>query len=112
MPADTKRNSLAIPLGMAITSDGEMLYVAAFGSSRIGVFSTAELENDTFEPTTASAGYLAVSGGGPSGLILDEARNRLYVLTRFDNAVVAIDLSDNSELARLSLFNPETKHKS
>ncbi len=27
-----------------------------------------------------------VSGGGPSGLVLDEAHGRLYVLTRFDNA--------------------------
>src|SRR2546430_10977645 len=27
-----------------------------------------------------------VSGGGPSGLVLDEAHGRLYVLTRFDRS--------------------------
>ena len=42
------------------------------------------LENDTFVPDAAD--HIAVSGGGPSGLVLDEARDRLYVLTRFDNA--------------------------
>ena len=31
------------------------------------------------------------SGGGPTGLVLDEARDRLYVLTRFDNAISVID---------------------
>ncbi len=36
---------------MAVTSDGATLYVAAFGSSKIGVFDTAALENDTFVPS-------------------------------------------------------------
>ena len=69
-----------MPLDMAVTSDGKTLYVAAFGSSRIGVFDTASLENDTFNPVTASANYIAVSGGGVSGLALDEARGLLYAL--------------------------------
>ncbi len=47
----TARNhSLSTPLDMAVTSNGQTLYVAAFGSSRIGVFSTAALEADTFNP--------------------------------------------------------------
>jgi DNA-binding beta-propeller fold protein YncE len=49
-PAGVKEKSLATPLDMAVTSDGTTLYVAAFGSSKIGVFSTAALENDTFVP--------------------------------------------------------------
>ena len=36
-------------------------------------------------PTASN--HIAVSGGGPSGLVLDEARGRLYVLTRFDDAI-------------------------
>ena len=46
---------------MAVTSDGQTLYVAAFGSSSIGVFNTAALEADTFDPRTASANYINVS---------------------------------------------------
>jgi len=52
----TARNhSLSTPLDMAVTSNGQTLYVAAFGSSRIGVFSTAALEANTFNPVTASS---------------------------------------------------------
>ena len=43
-------------------------------SEQIGIFNTAQLENDTFVPN--SADHITVSGGGPSGLILDEARGK------------------------------------
>src|SRR6185295_961015 len=72
--------SLALPQGMAVTGDGTTLYVAALGSDKVGVFSTAQLENDTFVPSSAS--QIRVSGGGPTGVILDEKRHRLYALTR------------------------------
>ncbi len=103
----TKNHSLATPLDMAVTSNGKTLYVAAFGSSKIGVFDAAALENNTFDPTVTSANYISVSGGGPSGLALDETRGRLYVTTRFDNAVKVIDLASKQEIAVLTLPNPE-----
>src|SRR5216684_3298712 len=102
-----KQHSLSMPLDMAVSGNGKTLYVTAFGSSRIGVFDTAALENNTFDPVTASANYLSVSGGGPSGVVLDEARNRLYVLTRFDDSVKVIDLAAKAEIAQLPLPNPE-----
>jgi len=103
----TKNFSLSTPVDMAVSSDGTKLYVAAFGSSKVGVFDTAALENNTFDPRTAAANYISVSGGGPSGLALDEARGRLYVMTRFDNAVKVVDLGSKSEIAKVALFNPE-----
>jgi DNA-binding beta-propeller fold protein YncE len=102
-----KNHSLSTPLEMVVSRDGRKLYVAAFGSSKVGVFDTAALESNTFNPTTASASYINVSGGGPSGLALDEPRNRLYVLTRFDNAVKVVNLATKAEVATLPLFNPE-----
>jgi DNA-binding beta-propeller fold protein YncE len=102
-----KQHSLATPLEMAVTKDGRTMYVAAYGSSRIGVFSTAEIEADTFNPRTASANYITVSGGGPAGLVLDEARGRMYVMTRFDNAVKVMSLSSRAEVAKAVLPNPE-----
>lgn len=102
-----KDHSLATPLDMAVSSDGKTLYVAAFGSSKVGVFDTTALENNTFDPTITSANYIPVSGGGPSGVALDEARGRLYVMTRFDNAVKVIDLASRQEIAKQSLPNPE-----
>jgi YVTN family beta-propeller protein len=106
-PAGTSDHSLATPLQIAVTSDGLRLYVAAFGSSKVGVFDTATLEDNSFDPVAQSASYLNVSGGGPGGLALDEPRNRLYVLTRFDNSVSMIDLGSGLEKAHVALHNPE-----
>jgi YVTN family beta-propeller protein len=102
-----KNHSLSTPLGMAVSGDGARLYVAAFGSSKIGVLNTAALENNSFDPRTASASYINVTGGGPSGVVLDEPRNRLYVMTRFDNAVKSINLTTRAQVASISLPNPE-----
>jgi len=105
-----KDHSLATPLQPVVSSDGSTLYVAAFGSGKVGVFSTAAIEDVNFEtnfdPTTASAQYLDVPGG-PAGLALDETNDRLYVLTRFDDSVAVIDLGTGSETNRIPLHNPE-----
>ncbi len=105
LPNDENEKSLAQPLGMTVTSDGATLYVAAFGSSKLGVYSTAALEADTFVPSTAQ--QIPLSGGGPTGLVLDEARRRLYVLTRFDNSISIVDAATRCELAHVPMYNPE-----
>jgi DNA-binding beta-propeller fold protein YncE len=102
-----KNHSLSTPTDMAVTSNGRTLFVAAFGSKKIGVLDTTALENNTFDPRTASANYIPVSGGGASGLALDEPRGRLYVMTRFDNSVKVIDLATKQEIATATLPNPE-----
>ena len=106
-PPGTKDHSLATPLEMVVSSDGATLYVSAFGSGKVGVLSTAALEDDSFDPTVASASYISVTGGGPAGLVLDEARNRLYVHTRFDNGVSVVDLGAGAEIGHVALHNPE-----
>ena len=103
----TSDHSLATPLDMAVSADGTMLYVAAFGSARVGVFDTTDLEDDSFDPTVTSAGYVTLSAGGTSGLALDEANNRLYVATRFDNGLSVVDLATGTEQRHLTLHNPE-----
>src|SRR5258706_4619866 len=90
---------------MAVTANGATLYVAAFGSSAIGIFDTAELEANTFTPSALD--HIPVTGGGPSGLVLNEAKNRLYVLTRFDNSVSVINTTTASQIAHLPVHNPE-----
>ncbi len=97
--------SLSMPLDMAITADGQTLYVTAFGSSKIAEFSTAALADDSFQPDPAR--QIELSGGGPAGIVLDEANNRAYVLTRFDNGISTIDLTSRVEIAHLPMFNPE-----
>ncbi|MBX3024472.1 hypothetical protein KF840_06130 [bacterium] len=104
MPAAVAAASLATPLGMALSSDGT-LYVAAFGSSAIGRFAASAIENDSFVPSAAD--HIAVSGGGPTGLVVDDAHARLYVLTRFDNAVKVINATTRAETAQHPLHDPE-----
>ncbi len=106
-PAPNAENakSLAFPTGIEVTRDGRTLYVAGFGSSKIGVYATAALENDTFVPSTSS--QIQVSGGGPTGIVLDEGRDRLYVLTRFNNAIAVVDTRTRHELGSVPMYNPE-----
>jgi DNA-binding beta-propeller fold protein YncE len=105
IPNAENARSLALPQGMAVTGNGATLYVAALGSDKVGVFSTAQLENNTFVPSAAS--HIHVSGGGPTGLILDEDRGQLYVLTRFDDAISIIDTTTRVETAHVTMHNPE-----
>ena len=97
--------SLSTPLGMAVSADGSTLYVSAFGSGKIAVLDTAELAANSF--VLSSDKEITISGGGPSGLVLDEPNNRAYVLTRFDNGISTIDLVNRQELAHDLMFNPE-----
>jgi YVTN family beta-propeller protein len=90
---------------MAVTADGTTLYVAAFGSSKVGRFSTAEIEANMFTPD--SEDHITVSGGGPTGLVLNEGASRLYVFTRFDNAVSVVDTATEMEVDHIPLHNPE-----
>jgi DNA-binding beta-propeller fold protein YncE len=105
VPNPENARSLALPQGMAVTHNGATLYVAALGSDKVGVFATAQLENDSFVPSTAS--QIHVSGGGPTGLVLDEDRGQLFVLTRFDDAISVIDTRTRAEIAHVAMHNPE-----
>ena len=104
-PAGISDDSLATPKGIAVTADGSTLYVVAKSSGKVGVFNTVTLENNSFTPD--SANHITLSAGGPGGLLLDESNNRLYVTTRFDNALSIIDTTSALEVGHIGLHNPE-----
>ncbi|NNF17878.1 MAG: hypothetical protein HKN70_14130, partial [Gammaproteobacteria bacterium] len=97
--------SLALPLEIAISRDGANLYMVAMGSNKIAVIPAVTIGTDTFQP--AAQTHITVSGGGPTGIVLDEPRNQAYVLTRFDNGISVIDLASESEIAHVKMYNPE-----
>ncbi len=105
IPNAENDKTLALPQQMAVTSDGSTLYVATLGTSKIGVFDTNALENNTFTPSTAD--QIKVSGGGLIGLVLHEEKNRLYTLTRFDNSIAVIDTVSGAEIGHVPMHNPE-----
>src|SRR5262249_13080139 len=97
--------SLATPLGMAVSSDGSRLYLAAFGSQRIAWDTTGSLSDNSFQP--AGSRQIRLSAGGQTGLLLEEARKRLYALTRLTNGNSTVDLATNKEIAHQRMYNPE-----
>jgi DNA-binding beta-propeller fold protein YncE len=105
VPNDETELSVSQPLGMAISSDGEVLYAAVLGNDKVAIYYTAELEDDVFYPDAVD--QVPVSGGGPTGVVLDEAHDRLYVMTRFDNGISIIDTDALDEVDHLTLHNPE-----
>jgi DNA-binding beta-propeller fold protein YncE len=85
VPSAAEREaSLAFPMDMVFSSDGVRLYVVGFGSGKVGIFDAAALEAGTINASTKT---LVEVGGGPSGLALDEVRNRLYVMNRFTHDI-------------------------
>lgn len=90
-PAGVRERSLAAPMGMAVTANGATVYLAAFGSSTLAKIPTSALEAGTFLPDAAS--NIALSGGGPTGVVLDEASGRAYVATRFDDGISVVSLT-------------------
>ncbi|HVG85989.1 MAG TPA: hypothetical protein VM820_15790, partial [Vicinamibacterales bacterium] len=105
LPNPVAELSVSQPLGMAISSDGEVLYTAVLGNDKVALYYTAELEDDAFYPDAAD--QVSVSGGGPTGLVLDERNDRLYVMTRFDNGISIIDTDTLEEEDHITLHNPE-----
>jgi YVTN family beta-propeller protein len=103
--ASERALSLATPLQMAVTGDGNSLFLAAMSSNKLARFSTSQLEANTFTP--GAANQLVLSGGGPTGVVLDEPRSRAFVLTRFDNGISVVNTSQLTETAHVRMFNPE-----
>ena len=93
---DERSRSLALPADIARSSDGT-LYVAAMGSAKVGVLNASG----------AVLSRIGV-GQGPTGLALDEARQRLYVLNRFDNTIGVVDLTARAQTSNTPVgFDPE-----
>ena len=95
---------------MAVSSDGATLYVAALRLQRRRHLRHRRSWSTTPSSPDAADDHIGVSGGGPSGLVLDEAHDRLYVLTRFDNSISVVDTVGAAEIDHLPLHNPEPAH--
>jgi YVTN family beta-propeller protein len=95
--SDAERaQSLAMPADIVRASDGSV-YVAATSSARVGVLSA----------TGVVVSRIGV-GQGPTGLALDEARARLYVLNRFDETLSVVDTNTKAQVSQIAVgFNPE-----
>ena len=82
----------ALFYGLALKADGSRLYVAGGGADQVEYFDLAA-DGRSLD----KVGAYPVSGY-PSGLLLDETRNRLYVAAQLDGSLAAIDLVSGEPL--------------
>ncbi|MCA8941324.1 MAG: hypothetical protein KDB80_02085, partial [Planctomycetes bacterium] len=94
-PQATRNRSLGDPRGIVWDSTGTLGWVTGMGSNNVAKI-------------TAVGGRLATIevGAGPTGVALDEARIRVYVLNKFSGSVSTIDAASDAVLAEERFFDP------
>ena len=85
--------SLAMPADIKRAADGTV-YVAATSNAKVGFL----------DSTGVVQGRIAV-GNGPTGLAVDDARGKLYVLNRFDETLSVVDTASKTQTAVLPVGN-------
>ncbi|HEY1547246.1 MAG TPA: hypothetical protein VGG28_05480 [Kofleriaceae bacterium] len=103
-PAE-KALSMAFPEDVAVSRDGKTMYVVAQGSQKLGIYNTADVEAGAMTPSLAN--QIVLSGGGPTGVAVDDSSGLAYVLTRFDDAISIVDVHRRREVGKVQLFDPE-----
>lgn len=98
IPQSERNKSIGDPRAIAWNSAGTRGYVAGLGSNNLVVI----------DPSGARAGLAPTIevGEGPTGLVLDEARARIYVLNRFEASISIVDLNSEVETGVVKLFDP------
>ena len=96
---DAQAASLANPVDIVVSGDGQRAYVASLGTGRIGVL----------DATNGDVLGLADVGRGTRSLALDESGSRLYALNRTDMTITVVDVAGDSPVVvqTAPLFNPE-----
>ncbi|MEO8606182.1 MAG: hypothetical protein ABI629_26660, partial [bacterium] len=89
--------SVAFPMGLVFAPDGQTVFVTAFGSGKIAAINTNALEAGTINE------QLVTVGQGPSGLTLDTANDRLYVMNRIDHTISVVSNASTASRAQTAV---------
>ncbi|MFN7020083.1 MAG: hypothetical protein ACK4WH_01985 [Phycisphaerales bacterium] len=98
LPQTTRDRSIGDPRGIAWNSAGTVGYVSGMGSNNVVIVDGAGGRDGPIDRIDV--------GQGPTGLALDEPRNRLYVLNKFDGSISVIDTTARSVVSTVPLFDP------
>jgi hypothetical protein len=89
-------SAIGIPTGVAISGDGSRTYVTSLASNKLAVLNTFGGPSSTMlarVPTVA----------GPTGVVVDNGRGRLYILGHFRNQIQTLDVNDFHQIAIASI---------
>lgn len=93
------------PLGLAVTADGATVYLAVANVDEILMIDTATgavlTRQSVGEPSIADGDGVPLPASSPSGLVLDEGSQTLYVTRAADNAVALYDPADLTPLGAI-----------
>jgi YVTN family beta-propeller protein len=92
----TRDRSIGDPRAIAWNAAGDLAYVAGMGSNNVIVI----------DADGARSGDPIEVGEGPTGLALDESRQRLYVLNKFDASLSIVSAISRAETARVPFYEP------
>jgi YVTN family beta-propeller protein len=98
VPQSERDKSIGDPRGIAWNSNGTRGYVTGMGSNNVVVVD-ASGNRAGITPTIDV-------GEGPTGVVVDDARGRVYVLDKFAAAVSIVDVANEVEVARVPFFDP------
>lgn len=87
-----RATALAQPSAVVLNSNGTQGWIAAFASDRVARFSTSDgsvMERINLRPQGLDSRAMR----GPRALVLQESRQRLYVLNKLSNTIAAINTS-------------------
>jgi YVTN family beta-propeller protein len=98
IPQSEREKSLGDPRAILWNATGTRAFVAGMGSSNLIVV----------DPLGARVGLAPTIevGEGPTGLALDETKQRLYVLAKFEGAISVVTTASELEIARVKFFDP------
>jgi YVTN family beta-propeller protein len=97
LPQSERDKSIGDPRGIVWNSAGTRAYVTGMGSRNLVIIDGS---GDRVRTLPVELGE------GPTGLALDEARQRLYVLNRFSASLAVVSLSSDEVITNVPLFDP------
>ncbi|MBL9031251.1 MAG: beta-propeller fold lactonase family protein [Phycisphaerae bacterium] len=99
LPLQADRDKgLGDPRAIAFNAAGSKGYVAGMGSNNLVVIDAAG--------NRAGLTSTIEVGEGPTGIVVDDARSRLYVLNRFASTISVVSTNTETVLATVPFFDP------
>ena len=97
-------SALAMPTAVVFEPGGRYLFIAAFGTDRVGVLDTTTntiARTIEIDPQATGSTVNPATKRGPRGLALNASADLLYVLNRIYNTISIVNLSSNAVIAEI-----------
>ena len=101
-----RQASISQPGQLVWSADGSTGYMTAIGSRKLFVVDGACLQDSCIFGPDRNAPRAVEVGEGPSGVALNEAAQRAYVLNRFSNSIAIVDTQALTKLNEIPMHDP------